>query len=105
MQLREKNSLRIMEAQRNRRIREHESVEKKKFLTQKHDLMRSVTYLHQMHEHNQMQNAAKQKIFLQMLFLSNFCHHAYEKFKVNCFFARIYLARIPLLNSGGLSCF
>lgn len=83
LKLRERNSARHQDAQRNRRLRELEDLENRKFLSEKYDLLKSVTYLQRVHEQNQFQMLMKQRTWLQILTLAKFCSLASELLKVS----------------------
>lgn len=83
IKLQSQNDLRQRQALRNKRIIEHENTEKRKFLSEKHDLLKSVSYLHRIHEHNQTQNLYKQRVWMEVLLIHKFCGIAVERFKVS----------------------
>ena len=83
LQIKRRDSLRWREALRNKRIRDHDKQEKARFLSDKHDLVRSVSLLQRIYDHNNEQAQCKQQWWLQVLVLSQVCDQAFHHFIVS----------------------
>ena len=70
------------EVQQNKAIRDQQKLEKLRFLTEKHDLVRSASLLRRIHAHNHEQKLRKQYLWLQILALTQVCNGMITHYRV-----------------------